>query len=143
MRMVAKTAAGLEHLLLLPLISCSGPDAYSARGKPPWKGFCPLSISKAELPALGSLRSLVFNIVYKVTKVYNGIDYWASLTDFTKLRCLHLQWDHDNMNTLARMATNGNLRSLRNLKLRYIDTETDEGQQTVGKFFENLIPFGT
>jgi hypothetical protein len=74
---------------------------------------------------------LVFFFDYR-----EGVDDWASLIDFTKLRCLHLPWNHDDMLALARMATNGSFDSLRTLKLHNIEHD----QELVRRFLNHLKP---
>jgi len=138
MRMVAGVAPNLAHVCLVPTRASSELGNFEAwrLGKPAWSGFFPSETIETEanqLAIVGNLRSLVF-----IGHTRNGIDSWARLTDFSRLRCLIMPWRLKYGVLLAELATRDVLRSLRTLTLSEIEDETDQGQEKMKQLFEGL-----
>ncbi|EPE34692.1 hypothetical protein GLAREA_10386 [Glarea lozoyensis ATCC 20868] len=136
-RMIAGVAPNLAHVQLVPIhqgVSLEL-DQNIELGKPPWRGFFLKETPNTKLPFAGKLRSLVFD-----GWVDCGLEYWASLTDFSYLRCLDLPWNHADGITMAQMAIRGCFKHLHTLKLGEIEDESDEGQKSLTQFFENIHP---
>ncbi|KAL2073029.1 hypothetical protein VTL71DRAFT_10353 [Oculimacula yallundae] len=152
MQMVTGLAPNLAHLYVEPGPPAPGEldpglDESLRLGKPDWKGFFPeQTTSKQELEGVaaqsssssrGKLQTLIFRI-----DVPDEIEYWARHTDFSYLRSLVMSWEYGSGTSLARMASQGDLQSLKRLKLFCInDGESDPLQEAaVNLLFSSLNP---
>jgi hypothetical protein len=136
-QMVAGIAPRLAHVQMIPT-GAGGSLSLNqnvALGKPPWRGFFLDGTPESDLHHAGKLRSLICD-----RYVYRNLNYWASLTDFGNLRCLHLSWDDADGIIMAQMAIRGCFKHLHTLRLGEIEDESDEGQESLTLFFENIHP---
>lgn len=137
-KMVSGMAPNLKRVRLTPF----GPgDTLKLReaiqlGKPAWPGLLlPKTGEEDQRPALGRLQSLEFD--YGAAR---DIVHWASLTDFTTLRRLSLQWRTQYGIELAEMAMRGTFRSLQTLRLLEIHDETAMAEEALHQMLKSLDP---
>ncbi|KAH6718170.1 hypothetical protein BKA61DRAFT_716884 [Leptodontidium sp. MPI-SDFR-AT-0119] len=150
-QMVARRAPNLAHLCMVPTTGSrelgSDLDQTVSLGRPNWKGFFPEQVdSTQELEGVtarsssssrGKLQTLVFPMY-----VPGGIEHWARHTDFSRLSSLVMSWERGNGIALTTIASQGNLKYLKKLRLFCInDDETKSSQHAdINLLFSSLNP---
>ncbi|KAH9207878.1 hypothetical protein DL95DRAFT_395695 [Leptodontidium sp. 2 PMI_412] len=151
MQMVAGQAPNLAHVCVVPTMGSGeldpGLDQTVLLGRPNWKGFFPGQTdltqelegvtARSSSSSRGKLQTLVFPVY-----VPGGIEHWARHTDFSRLSSLVMSWERGNGIALAAIASQGNLKYLKKLRLFCInDDETELSQHAdINLLFSSLNP---
>ncbi|KAG4438731.1 hypothetical protein IFR05_005811 [Cadophora sp. M221] len=138
MEVISGLAPNLAHVCVLSQ-QFSGEISQNQTwelGRPAWKGLFPGTKEPAtDSPSgRGRLQSLVF-----VSSEPQSIENWARRTDFSRLRCLYIDWDCHGLE-LAGIASRDELKSLRELKLGAADGESIQSQNSLNLLLSSLNP---